>query len=77
MNTAPTTQTTEASFPARVNAGVRALIAHRGGWDLSDRIDAEDVDYKLYEIGVSDPEELDAIRAEVRAVLTAAEGAGR
>lgn len=58
------------TLAARVNAGVRALVAHREGW--SD--DTEDLDCRLYEIGVNNPEELDALRAEVRAVLVAADG---
>lgn len=63
------------TLAARVNAGVRALIAHRKGWDLSDPVESENVDYRLYKIGVSDPEELDALRAEVRAVLVASDEA--
>lgn len=71
MNTA----TPDSTFAARVNAGIRALIAHREGYDLSDAFEDVDLDYRLYEIGVKDPEELDALRAEVRAVLVAAEAA--
>ena len=62
------------TLAARVNAGVRALVAHREGWSDDTRTDTEDLDYRLYEIGVNDPEELDALRAEVRAVLVAADG---
>lgn len=65
----------DSTLAARVNAGVRALVAHREGWDEDTPANAEDLDYRLYEIGVSAPEELDAIRAEVRAVLAAADGA--
>lgn len=62
------------TLATRVNAGVRALVAHREGWSDDTRTDTEDLDYRLYEISVNDPEELDALRAEVRAVLTAADG---
>lgn len=62
------------TLAARVNAGVRALVAHREGWSDNTPADAEELDYRLYEIGVKDPEELDALRAEVRAVLVAADG---
>lgn len=63
------------TIAARVNAGVRALIAQRGGWDLSDPVESENVDHRIYEIGVNNPEELDALRAEVRAVLIAGDEA--
>lgn len=62
------------TLAARVNAGVRALVAHREGWSDDTPADAEELKYRLYEIGMKDPEELDAVRAEVRAVLAAADG---
>lgn len=62
------------TLAARVNAGVRALVAHREGWSDDTSADTEDLDCRLYEIGVNNPEELDALRAEVRAVLVAADG---
>lgn len=70
-----TTTTPDYTLAARVNAGVRALVAHREGWSDDTPTDTEDLDYRLYEIGAKDPEELDALRAEVRAVLVAAEAA--
>lgn len=63
------------TIAARVNTGVRALVAHRKGWDLSDPVESENVDHRIYEIGVNNPEELDVLRAEVRAVLIAGDEA--
>ena len=67
--------TIAARVNAGVRAGVRALVAHREGWSDDTRTDTEDLDYRIYEIGVNNPEELDALRAEVRAVLIAGDEA--
>ena len=56
-------------------ARVNALVAHREGWSDDTPTDTEDLKYRLYEIGVNNPEELDALRAEVRAVLIAGDEA--